>query len=99
MIRRAAAHAIAAYFLGWLLLGCRCPKPVPVVPPPPVVTVAPALACDRPVRPAKPPLWVEEIEDGRLAASQFHWADVVGYILKAEAYADASDACLATVQP
>lgn len=95
MIRRAAAHVLAAIALGWLLLACRCPKPPPVIPPEPVVTVAPAVECVLPVRPKKPPMYVEAIEDGRLAASQFLWADIVGYVLAAESRMDASDACLA----
>lgn len=97
MIRRCLAHAAAAYLLGWLLLGCHhCPKPPVVVPPPPIVTVAPPVDCILPVRPAKPPMYVEAIEDGRLAASQFLWADIVGYVLAAEAWADAVQACFNT---
>ena len=93
MIRRAAARVLALYILSWLLLGCRCPKPAPIVPSPPIVTVAPSVDCILPVRPSKPPMWVEEIEDGRLAASQFLWADIVGYVAAAEAFADAAQAC------
>lgn len=96
MIRRAAAHVLAAAVIGWLLLACHhCPKPPVVVPPPPVVTVAPPTECIRPERPKKVALWVEAIEDGRLAASQFMWSDIVGYVLAAEARMDADDACLA----
>lgn len=94
MIRRTAAHVLAAIVIGWLLLSCRCPKPAAVMPPPPVVTVAPAVACDRPAHPAMPSLHVEALEDGRLATSQILWADLVRYVLEAEAHADASDACL-----
>lgn len=96
MIRRCLAHVAAAWLLGWLLLGCRCPKPLPVVAPPPIVTIAPAVECILPARPAKPPMFVEAIEDGRLAASQFLWADIVKYVAEAEAYADAAAACLST---
>ena len=92
-MRRLLAYPIAAIAIGWLLLGCRCPKPAPVVPSPPIVTVAPSVDCILPVRPSKPPMWVEEIEDGRLAASQFLWADIVGYVAAAEAFADAAQAC------
>lgn len=95
MIRRLAAHVLAAVVLGWLLLGCRCPRPPVVVPPPPVVTVAPPIACDRPVRPAMPVLHVEALEDGRLATGQVVWAELVRYVLEAEARMDSDDACLA----
>lgn len=101
MIRRALAHLLAAYLLGWLLLGCRCPRPPAVVPPAPVVTVAPDVDCVLPVRPARPPMFVEAIEDGRLAASQFLWADIVRYVAESQARMDADDACAAAraVQP
>lgn len=93
-MKRAIAHVLTAWFLGWLLLGCRCPQPAPVVPPAPIVTVAPPVECLLPVRPKRPPMYVEAIEDGRLAASQFLWADIVGYVSAAEAWADAAQACL-----
>lgn len=94
-MRRLLAYPIAAIAIGWLLVGCRCPKPPPVVAPPPVVTVAEPIACDLPARKAKPTVWTEAIEDGRLAASQFMWADIVSYILAAEARMDAAEACFA----
>lgn len=96
MIRRAIAHVAAAWLLGWLLLGCRCPKPPAPVALPPVVTVAPPVECILPVRPHRPPMYVEAIDDGRLAASQFLWADIVKYVAEAEARIDAADACLST---
>lgn len=99
-MKRAIAHVLAVWFLGWLLLGCRCPKPPPVVAQPPIVTVAPPVECLLPARPSQPPMYVEAIEDGRLAASQDLWADVVGYVSAAEAWADAAQACLtAQAQP
>lgn len=94
MIRRLLAFPIAAIAIGWLLLGC-CPKPRPIIPAPPIVTVARPAPCEMPVRPAKVALWTEEIPDGRLAASKFMWADIVGYVLDAEARMDAADACFA----
>lgn len=94
MIRRFLAYPIAAIAIGWLILGC-CRKPKPVIPPPPVVTVMRPAPCELPVRVAKPTVWTEKIEDGRLAASQFMWADLVNYVLASEARMDASDACFA----
>lgn len=94
VFRRSIAYVLTTAVLGWLLLGCRCPKPPPVVQPAPVVTVAPPVECLLPARPSKPPMYVEAIEDGRLAASQFLWADIVGYVAASEAYADAALACL-----
>lgn len=93
-MKRAIAHVLAVWFLGWLLLGCRCPKPPPVIPKPPIVTVAPPIECFLPVRPSSPSMRVDALDDGRLAASQDLWADIVGYILKAEARMDAAEACL-----
>lgn len=93
-IRLVVAHVLAAVAFGWLLFGCRCPKPSAPVSPPPIVTVAPAPECIRPVRPARPPMFVEAIDDGRLAASQFLWADIVRYVAESQARMDADDACL-----
>lgn len=99
MTRRLLAYPIAAIAIGWLILGC-CPKPKPVIPGPPVVTVADPIECLTPPLPLPltAPIGFPAPDGQSIYVSLSDWARLADYLLGMRNWIEAAQPCIGPVR-